>query len=108
MRSGGGTDSCAGLVADDHVVHEVIENVPCIHLHLGQGRNDTIDSEWLLTQLPGFDHLPCGLGSRRLCPNIVKIFGSHIAALAIRADHLEPGIAVLIDQHDLSSGLILR
>ena len=49
-------------IAEDHVVHEVVEDMPGIDLDLGERGHDAIDAEGLGAHLPRLHHLPSRRG----------------------------------------------
>ena len=83
-----------GLQGLDHVVEQIIENVPGINRDLVQLRHHAVDAEGLVAQLSGFDDLITEAHIRlyRLgfCALEGQILAGHIAVLTIRGGHLIP------------------
>ena len=82
------------LHAFNHVVQQIIEDMPGIHRDLIQFRHNTIDAEGLIAQLACFDHIiaETHIGGRALLLSayIGQVFGGHVAMLAVRAGHFVP------------------
>ena len=58
MRGSRSAHGAFRLVAEDHVVHEVVEDMPGIDLDLGERGHDAVDAEGLVAHLPRFHDLP--------------------------------------------------
>ena len=101
MRSSRAAHGSLRLVAENHVVHEVIEDVPGIDLDLGERGHNAIDAEGLIAHLPRLHDLPGRRGGRALRPGEGQVVRGHVAALAVRGGHLIPAVVGLGDEHDL-------
>ena len=109
-------DGCAdsirgGLDLLDHIVQQIIEDMPGIHRDLIQFRHNTVDAEGLIAQLACFDHViaETHIGGRALLlrAHIGQVFGGHVAVLAVRAGHLVPEGRGFLDDDNLGAFLVL-
>ena len=91
----------------DHVVEQIIENMPGVDRDLVQLRHHAIDAKGLIPQLAGFDHLIAEAHIRlyRLCFRALKgqILTGHIAVLAIWRSHLVPAGRGFVQHNDLAA-----
>ena len=101
MRGSRAAHGSLRLVAEDHVVHEVVEDMPGIYLHLGERGHDAVNAEGLVAHLPRLHDLPGCCGGRALRPGEGQVLRGHVAVLAVRGGHLIPAIVGFGDEHDL-------
>ena len=97
----------AWRIALYHVVHEVIEHMAGIHRNLVQVRNDAINAEGLVPQLPRLDYFLCSLLWRGQGPDISQIACGHIPVLAIRTGDFIPAGRGLREDNYLRALLVL-
>ena len=114
FREAGGGDClhdrsprCGGRWLDgpDHIVEQIIENVPGIHCDFGKLRHNAVDTEGLIPELPGL-HNRVRRGARRALGVIEhQIFRGEPAVLSVRRRAFIPGL-VCFAQH-LHQGMVL-
>ena len=100
-----------GLQGLDHVVEQIIENVPGINRDLVQLRHNAVDTERLISQLAGLNDLIAKAHIRlyRLRFRALKgqVLRSHIAMLAVRSGHLIPAGCGFVEHNNLAAFFVL-
>lgn len=95
----------------DHVVQQIVKDMPGVYRDLIQFRHHAVDAERLIAQLTGFNHIVLKADMRGsallLGAHIGKILRGHIAMLAVRAGDFIPAGRGFLDDDDLCAFLVL-
>ena len=88
-------DRSAGLgigwpVILDHVVQEIVKQMPGVNRDTVQFRHDAVYSEGLVPDLSFFYDGSDGLRYAALRSVILEVLGGHVSVLAVRSGHLVP------------------
>ena len=75
--------------------------------YLVELRDNTVDAEGLVAQLPGFEHLPGGIRKVRRVPHESKRRCGHIPALTVLAHDLPQCVGGLFQHYDFLALLVL-